>query len=49
MYVKTKQTIQTGSGSLEVEMKGGDTKLIIPVLVIVGIVAIAALVIVFWN
>lgn len=49
MYIKTKQTIKTGSGSLEVEMKGGDTKLIIPVLVILGIVVIAALVIIFWR
>jgi hypothetical protein len=49
MYIKTRQTIKTGSGSLEVEMKGGDTKLIIPVLVILGIVVIAALVIIFWR
>jgi predicted RND superfamily exporter protein len=49
MYIRSKQTIKTGSGTLEVEMKGGDTKLIIPVLVIVGIVVIAALVIVFWK
>jgi predicted RND superfamily exporter protein len=49
MYVKSKQTIKTGSGQFEIEMKGGDTKLIIPVLVIVGIVIIAALVIIFWR
>lgn len=49
MYVKSKQTIKTGSGSFEIEMKGGDTKLIVPVLIIVGIVIIAALVIMFWN
>jgi predicted RND superfamily exporter protein len=49
MYVKSKQTIKTGSGTFEIEMKGGDTKLIIPVLIIVGIVIIAALVIMFWN
>jgi predicted RND superfamily exporter protein len=49
MYVKSKQTIKTGSGQFEIEMKGGDTKLIIPVLIIVGIVIIAALVIVFWK
>lgn len=49
MYVKAKQTIKTGSGQVEIEMKGGDTKLIIPVLVILGIVIIAALVIVFWK
>jgi len=49
MYVKSKQTIKTGSGTFEIEMKGGDTKLIIPVLVILGVVVIAALVIVFWK
>ena len=49
MYVKAKQTIKTGSGQVEIEMKGGDTKLIIPVLVILGVVTIAALVIVFWK
>jgi hypothetical protein len=49
MYVKSKQTIKTGSGTFEIEMKGGDTKLIIPVLAILGVVIIAALLIVFWN
>lgn len=49
MYVKSKQTIKTGSGTFEIEMKGGDTKLIIPVLVILGVVIIAALVIIFWK
>ena len=49
MYVKSKQTIKTGTGTFEIEMKGGDTKLIIPVLVILGVVIIAALVIVFWK
>ncbi len=49
MYVKSKQTIKTGSGTFEIEMKGGDTKLIIPVLVILGVVIIAALIIVFWK
>lgn len=49
MYMKSKQTIETASGKFEIEMKGGDTKLIIPVLIIVGIVVIAALVILFWK
>lgn len=49
MYVKSKQTIRTGSGTFEIESKGGDTKLIIPVLVIVAIVIIAILVIMFWR
>lgn len=49
MYVKSKQTIKTGSGTFDIEMKGGDTKLIVPVIVIVGIVIIAGLIIVFWK
>lgn len=49
MYVKSKQTIKTGSGQFEIEMKGGDTKLIIPVLIIVAILIIAVLVIMFWH
>ena len=49
MYVKSVQEIKTGSGTFKIEMKGGDTKLIIPVLVILGVVLIAALVIVFMN
>ena len=49
MYVKSQQIIKTGSGQFEIEIKGGDTKLIIPVLIIVGVVIIAALIIVFWK
>jgi hypothetical protein len=49
IYLKAKQTIKTGSGTFEIEMKGGDTKLIIPVLIIIGVVTIAALVILFWK
>lgn len=48
MYVKSKQTIKTGSGQFEIEMKGGDKKLIVPVLVILGIIIIAVLLIMFW-
>jgi len=49
MYVKSKQTIKTGSGTFEIESKGGDTKLIIPVLVILAVVVIAVVIIVFWR
>ncbi len=49
MYMRAEQTIKTGSGHVKIEMKGGDTKLIIPVLIIIGIVVIAALAIVFWR
>lgn len=49
MYVRSKQTIKTGSGQFEIEIRGGDTKLIIPVLIIVGVVIIATLIIMFWR
>lgn len=49
MYMKSKQTIKTGSGTFEIEIKGGDAKLIIPVLIILGIIIISGLVIVFWK
>ncbi len=49
MYVKSKQIIKTGSGTFEIESKGGDTKLIVPVLAIIAIVTIALLVIMFWH
>ena len=38
MYIKSRQTIKTGSGQFEIEMKGGDKKLIVPVLIIFGII-----------
>lgn len=49
MYVKSKQVIKTGSGTFEIESKGGDTKLIIPVMIIIGIVIIAVTLILFWH
>ena len=49
MYVKSKQVIKTGSGTFEIESKGGDTKLILPVLIIIGIVAITIVLILFWH
>jgi hypothetical protein len=49
MYIKSRQTIKTGSGTFEIEMKGGDTKLIIPVLTILAIVIIAVLIIMFYG
>lgn len=49
MYMKSKQTIETASGKFEIELKGGDTKLIIPVLIIIGVVVILALMIVFGK
>ncbi len=49
MYATTTLEAKTGSGKITMQFKGGDTKLIIPVLVIFGIVIIAALFIVFWK
>lgn len=49
MYSTTTLEAKTGSGKITMQFKGGDTKLIIPVLIILGVVIIAALVIVFWK
>ena len=49
MYATTTLEAKTGSGKITMQFKGGDTKLIIPVLIIVGIVIVASLVILFWN
>ncbi len=49
LYMTNKQTFETGSGRMEIQIKGGDRKLIIPVLVILGVVIIAALIIVFGK
>lgn len=49
MYATTTLEAKTGSGKITMQFKGGDTKLIIPVLIIMGIVIIAALIIIFWR
>jgi hypothetical protein len=49
LYLKNTQTFETGSGRMEIQIKGGDRKLIIPIVVILGVVIIAALAIVFWK
>jgi hypothetical protein len=47
--INIKRTYETGSGKMEINIKGGDKKLIIPIFLILGIVLIAALLIVFWQ
>ena len=47
--INIKRTYETGSGKMEINIKGGDRKLIIPIIVILSVVIIAALVIVFWK
>lgn len=49
MYATAALESKTGSGKITMQFRGGDTKLILPVLIILGVVLIAALVIVFWN
>jgi hypothetical protein len=49
VYVGATLESKTGSGKITINSSGGDTKLIIPVLVIVGVVIIAALAIVFLK
>jgi hypothetical protein len=47
--INIKRDYQTGSGKLELNIKGGDKKFIIPILVILGIIIIAVLVVMFWH
>ena len=47
IYINSKQTAETGSGKVEIEVKGGDTKFIVPVLTIAAIVALVVLFIMF--
>ena len=47
--INVKREYQTGSGKLEVNIKGGDKKFIIPILVVLGIILIAVLVIIFGH
>lgn len=49
MYATAKLESKTGSGKIEMQFKGGDTKLIVPVLCIIGIIIIAVTIILFWN
>jgi hypothetical protein len=46
--INVKREYQTGSGKMEVNLRGGDKKFIIPILVVLGIILIAVLVILFW-
>lgn len=46
--INVKREYQTGSGKMELNLKGGDKKFIIPILVVLGIILIAVLVIIFW-
>lgn len=41
------QTVETGSGKIEIKVKGGDTKFIIPIVAVVGIILITILAIIF--
>lgn len=47
--ITVKREYQTGSGKMELNIKGGDKKFIIPVLVVLGIILIAVLVILFGH
>ena len=46
--INVKREYNTGSGKMELNIKGGHKKFIIPILVILGVILIAVLVILFW-
>ena len=49
MYATSKLEAKTGSGKIEMQFKGGDTKLIIPVLIVILMAVIAVIAILFWK
>ncbi len=46
MYVHATQQMETGSGHFSIKVKGGDTKLIIPVLLIIAFIIIVSVVLI---
>lgn len=47
--INIKQTYETGSGKMEITIRGGDRKLIIPILLILVVLIVAVLVVMFWR
>ena len=45
--ITVKRTYETGSGKMDVNIKGGDKKFIIPILIVLGIIIITVLIIIF--
>jgi hypothetical protein len=45
--INVKRTYETGSGKMDINIKGGDRKLIIPIVVIIAIVVVVIFFIVF--
>ena len=48
-YYTHTQTVETGSGRIEIKVKGGDTKFIIPIVTIIGIIVIIVMAILFLK
>lgn len=45
--VSVKRDYETGSGKMELNIKGGDKKFLIPVLIVVGLITVAILLAIF--
>jgi hypothetical protein len=46
-YYKHTQHVETGSGNIEIKVTGGDTKFIMPIITVIGIIIIIILAIIF--
>lgn len=42
-YYTTTQQVETGSGKIEIKVKGGDTKFIVPIIAVIGIIVVIIL------
>ena len=47
--VSVKREYITGSGKMELNIKGGDKKFLIPVLIVVGLITVAVLLAIFHH
>lgn len=46
-YYTTTQEVETGSGKIEIKVRGGDTKFIVPIITVIGIIIVIILAIMF--
>lgn len=43
------QRVETGSGELNISIRGGDAKLILPILITVGVIVLGIVAIIAWR
>lgn len=39
----SKASVETGSGTIDIQIRGGDTRFIVPILVVIGVILLSAI------